>query len=49
MIDPADVTRASLDGVQAGAIGVLVGDPSRFVKAALSGDPAQLYSPPSGN
>lgn len=49
MIDPADVARASLDGVQAGAIEVLVDDPSRFVKAALSGDPAQLYGPPSGN
>ncbi|MGP4047106.1 SDR family oxidoreductase [Streptomyces sp. 2A115] len=48
-IDPADVARASLDGVQAGAIEVLVDDPSRFVKAALSGDPAQLYSPPSEN
>ncbi|MFF4257590.1 SDR family NAD(P)-dependent oxidoreductase [Streptomyces sp. NPDC001663] len=49
MIDPADVARAGLDGVQAEAIEVLVDDPSRFVKAALSGDPAQLYSPPSGN
>ena len=49
MIDPADVARASLDGVQAGAIEVLVDDPSRFVKSALSGDPAQLYGPPSGN
>ncbi|MFC3577821.1 SDR family oxidoreductase [Streptomyces yaanensis] len=48
-IDPTDVARASLDGVQAGAIEVLVDDPSRFVKAALSGDPAQLYSPASGN
>ncbi|MEV7679951.1 SDR family oxidoreductase [Streptomyces sp. NPDC088341] len=47
-IDPADVARAGLDGVQAGVIEVLVDDPSRFVKAALSGDPAQLYSPPSG-
>jgi NAD(P)-dependent dehydrogenase (short-subunit alcohol dehydrogenase family) len=49
MIDPADVARAGLDGVQAGLIEVLVDDPSRFVKAALSGDPAQLYSPPPGN
>ncbi|MDX3853102.1 SDR family oxidoreductase [Streptomyces sp. AK02-01A] len=47
-IDPADVARASLDGVQARVIEILVDDPSRFVKAALSGDPAQLYSPPSG-
>ncbi|MGW2524850.1 SDR family oxidoreductase [Streptomyces sp. NPDC001617] len=49
MIDPTDVARASLDGVQAGAIEVLVDDPSRFVKAALSGDPAELYGPPPGN
>ncbi|MFD3823531.1 SDR family oxidoreductase [Streptomyces sp. NPDC058625] len=48
-IDPMDVARASLDGVQAGDIEVLVDDPSRFVKATLSNDPAQLYSPPSGN
>jgi NAD(P)-dependent dehydrogenase (short-subunit alcohol dehydrogenase family) len=48
-IDPVDVARASLDGVQAGAIEVLVDDPSRFVKAALSADPAQLYGLPSGN
>lgn len=47
-IDPSDVARASLDGIQAGDIEVLVDDPSRFVKAALSGDLTQLYSP-SGN
>ncbi|MFC8800387.1 SDR family oxidoreductase [Promicromonospora sp. NPDC057138] len=47
-IDPVDVARASLDGVQAGAIEVLVDDSSRFVKAALSADPAQLYGVPSG-
>ncbi|MFF3376931.1 SDR family oxidoreductase [Streptomyces sp. NPDC002680] len=49
MIDPADVARASLDGVQAGTIEVLVDDPSRFVKAALGGDPAEFYGPPPGN
>ncbi|MFG2514098.1 SDR family oxidoreductase [Streptomyces sp. NPDC048584] len=48
-IDPADVARAALDGVQAGAIEVVVDDPSRFVKSALAGDPAQLYGPSSGN
>ncbi|WP_432543317.1 SDR family oxidoreductase [Kineococcus sp. SYSU DK002] len=42
-IDPVDVARASLAGVEAGSIEVLVDDPARFVKAALSGDPAQLY------
>ncbi|WP_405537354.1 SDR family oxidoreductase [Streptomyces sp. NBC_00075] len=49
MIDPTEVARASLDGVQAGTIEVLVDDPSRFVKAALGGDPAELYGPPPGN
>lgn len=48
-IDPADVARASLDGVQAGAIEVLVDDTSRFVKAVLSADPAQLYGAPAGS
>jgi len=48
-IDPAEVARASLDGLQAGAIEVLVDDPSRFVKSALAGDPAQLYGQPSGS
>nr|WP_324607689.1 hypothetical protein [Streptomyces sp. NRRL S-646] len=42
-IDPAEVARASLAGIEAGAIEVLVDDPARFVKAALGGDPAQLY------
>ncbi|GGV82787.1 SDR family oxidoreductase [Streptomyces griseoloalbus] len=46
-VDPTDVARAALDGVQAEAIEVLVDDPSRFVKAALSADPAQLYGAPS--
>ncbi|MEU5717280.1 SDR family oxidoreductase [Streptomyces sp. NPDC020403] len=44
-IDPVDVARASLDGVQSDSLEVLVDDPSRFVKAALAGDPAQLYGP----
>ncbi|MEV6212356.1 SDR family oxidoreductase [Kitasatospora sp. NPDC051914] len=48
-IDPADVARAALEGVQAGAIEVLVDDPSRFVKSALAGDPTLLYGQPSGN
>ncbi|MFE1855872.1 SDR family oxidoreductase [Streptomyces sp. NPDC059489] len=48
-VDPADVARVALDGVQAGAIEVLVDDPSRFVKSALAGDLAQLYGQPSGN
>ncbi|AJE43872.1 SDR family oxidoreductase [Streptomyces nodosus] len=48
-IDPADVARAALDGVQAGVIEVLVDDPSRFVKSVLGGDLGQLYGQPSGN
>ncbi|MFD3683831.1 SDR family NAD(P)-dependent oxidoreductase [Nocardiopsis sp. NPDC058631] len=48
-IDPVDVARAALDGVQAGAVEVLVDGPSRFVKSALAGDPAQLYGRPPGN
>ncbi|MDT0319718.1 SDR family oxidoreductase [Streptomyces millisiae] len=43
-IDPADVARASLDGVAAGAIEVLVDDTARLVKAGLAGDPAELYA-----
>lgn len=42
-IDPADVATASLAGIKAGAIEVLVDEPSRFVKGALAGDPAHLY------
>ncbi|WAP51796.1 SDR family oxidoreductase [Arthrobacter sp. ATA002] len=42
-IHPADVAKASLAGLEGGAIEVLVDDPSRFVKAALSGDPSHLY------
>ncbi|MCZ2838093.1 SDR family oxidoreductase [Modestobacter sp. VKM Ac-2985] len=43
MSDPADVVRAALDGVQAGAWEVLVDDWSRGVKAALSADPRDFY------
>ncbi|PPF79570.1 short-chain dehydrogenase [Pseudoclavibacter sp. RFBJ3] len=42
-IDPIEVARASLAGIESGAIEVLVDDPARFVKAALGGDAAQLY------
>lgn len=48
-IDPTDVARASLDGVQNRSLEVLVDGPSRFVKAALAGDPARLHGPPPGN
>ncbi|TGO03801.1 SDR family oxidoreductase [Serinibacter arcticus] len=42
-IDSAEVARASLAGLETGAIEVLVDDPARFVKAALAGDLAHLY------
>jgi NAD(P)-dependent dehydrogenase (short-subunit alcohol dehydrogenase family) len=48
-IDPADVARAALDGVQSGAIEVLVDDVSRYVKASLAADPAQFYAPSPAN
>jgi NAD(P)-dependent dehydrogenase (short-subunit alcohol dehydrogenase family) len=44
MIDPADVPRASFDGLAAGAIEVVVDDWSAMVKASLAHDPALLYA-----
>lgn len=41
-IDPADVARAALDGVESGAVEVLADGPSRFVKASLAADPAEF-------
>lgn len=41
--DPRDVARASLDGLAAGRFEVLVDDTAAMVKAALAGDPAELY------
>ena len=43
-ITPRSVASASLDGVEAGAIEVLVDDWSRLVKASLSKDPAEFYA-----
>ncbi|MBW8026003.1 SDR family NAD(P)-dependent oxidoreductase [Clavibacter michiganensis subsp. michiganensis] len=43
MIAPRDVARASLDGVAAGSVEVVVDDWSRMVKDSLSGDPAPFY------
>ena len=42
-IDPVQVARASPASIEAGVIELLVDDPARFVKAALGGNPAQLY------
>lgn len=44
MIDPRSVAVASLDGVESGAIEVLVDDWSRQVKASLAHDPAAFYA-----
>ncbi|CAQ01082.1 SDR family oxidoreductase [Clavibacter sepedonicus] len=43
MIAPRDVARASLDGVVAGSVEVVVDDWSRMVKDSLVGDPAPFY------
>jgi NAD(P)-dependent dehydrogenase (short-subunit alcohol dehydrogenase family) len=40
---PADVAAAALDGIEANAYEVLADEPSRNVKAALSGDLTLLY------
>lgn len=44
MVDPADVARASLDGVERGAAEVLVDEWSRGVKASLQGEPEAFYA-----
>ncbi|WP_138945176.1 SDR family oxidoreductase [Plantibacter sp. M259] len=44
MVDPADVARASLDGVAAGASEVVVDEWSAMVKASLAHDPDAFYA-----
>jgi NAD(P)-dependent dehydrogenase (short-subunit alcohol dehydrogenase family) len=44
LLDPADVVRAALDGLEAGSAEVLVDDWSREVKAGLAEDPAAFYA-----
>lgn len=44
MIDPAEAARAALDGVERGAIEVVVDDWSAMVKASLAADPAAFYA-----
>lgn len=44
-IDPADVARESLDGLERGEIEVLVDDWSRMIKATLAKDPREFYGP----
>lgn len=43
-IDPREVPRRSLDGLEAGSIEVVVDDWTAMVKAALAGDPALFYA-----
>ncbi|OIH95530.1 SDR family oxidoreductase [Curtobacterium sp. MCBA15_001] len=43
MVDPLDVAKASLDGVERDALEVVVDDWSAMVKASLAADPAALY------
>ena len=43
-LDPADVVRAALDGLEAGRMEVLVDDWSTMIKATLAGDPAEFYT-----
>lgn len=44
MLDPLDVARASLDGVERDAAEVVVDEWSAHVKASLAGDPAAFYA-----
>jgi NAD(P)-dependent dehydrogenase (short-subunit alcohol dehydrogenase family) len=41
--NPADIAKAALDGIEAGAFEVLADETSRQVKAAVSGDITNLY------
>ncbi|MBT2502106.1 SDR family oxidoreductase [Curtobacterium sp. ISL-83] len=44
MVDPADVARASLDGVERDAAEVVVDEWSAMVKASLAGKPEEFYA-----
>ncbi|GAB2451183.1 NAD(P)-dependent dehydrogenase (short-subunit alcohol dehydrogenase family) [Conyzicola lurida] len=43
-IDPRDVPRLSLDGLESGSIEIVVDDWTAMVKASLAGDPAPFYA-----
>ncbi|RSN44522.1 SDR family oxidoreductase [Actinomadura sp. WAC 06369] len=43
LLDPADVARAGLDGIEQDRLEVLVDDTSAQIKAALAEDPSRLY------
>ena len=42
-VDPADVARAALDGVEAGRLEVVVDEWSATIKASLARDPVEFY------
>jgi NAD(P)-dependent dehydrogenase (short-subunit alcohol dehydrogenase family) len=42
-MDPAEVARLALDGVEAGRFEVLADDWSAYIKASLSADPSEFY------
>ncbi|MEC3982549.1 SDR family oxidoreductase [Amycolatopsis sp. H20-H5] len=44
LLDPAGVVRATLDGLDAGSVEVLIDDWSRTAKAGLAQDPAAFYA-----
>lgn len=44
LLDPVDVVRAALDGLEAGQVEVLVDDWSRTAKAGVAEDPAAFYA-----
>jgi NAD(P)-dependent dehydrogenase (short-subunit alcohol dehydrogenase family) len=43
-VDPADVVRTALDGIEAGKIEVVVDEWSAHVKASLAADPSLFYT-----
>jgi NAD(P)-dependent dehydrogenase (short-subunit alcohol dehydrogenase family) len=43
-LDPAEVVAAALDGIEAGAVEVLVDDLTRALKGSLTADPAERYA-----
>ncbi|MEU1590756.1 SDR family oxidoreductase [Micromonospora sp. NPDC005710] len=43
-MDPADVVRAALDGIEAGRVEVLADEWSAYVKASLAKDPSEFYT-----
>ena len=48
LLDPADVVRAALDGLEAGQAEVLVDDWSRTAKAGVAAEPAAFYAQVAG-